>query len=36
MNGLNFPNFTLGRMHSAYVRGEALLAADRHACGSGG
>jgi len=31
VNGLNFPNFTLGGLHSAYVRGEALIAAHRYA-----
>ena len=29
-NGLNFNHFYLGGLHSAYVRGEALLAAHRH------
>lgn len=31
MNGLNFSHFYLGGLHSAYVRGEALLAARRPA-----
>ena len=31
MNGLNFPNFYLGGLHSAYVRGEAFIAAHRYA-----
>ena len=31
VNGLNFPNFNLGGLHSAYVRGEALIAAHRYA-----
>jgi tetratricopeptide (TPR) repeat protein len=31
VNGLNFPQFNLGGLHSAYVRGEAFLAAHRHA-----
>ena len=30
VNGLNFSHFYLGGLHSAYVRGEALLAARRH------
>jgi len=30
VNGLNFNHFHLGGLHSAYVRGEALLAAHRH------
>jgi len=30
VNGLNFAHFYLGGLHSAYVRGEALLAARRH------
>jgi tetratricopeptide (TPR) repeat protein/predicted Ser/Thr protein kinase len=30
-NGLNFNHFYLGGLHSAYVRGEALLAARRYA-----
>ena len=30
MNGLNFAHFYLGGLHSAYVRGEALLAAHRY------
>jgi eukaryotic-like serine/threonine-protein kinase len=30
-NGLNFNHFYLGGLHSAYVRGEALLAANRYA-----
>jgi tetratricopeptide (TPR) repeat protein len=30
-NGLNFNHFYLGGLHSAYVRGEALLAAHRYA-----
>jgi tetratricopeptide (TPR) repeat protein len=29
-NGLNFNNFYLGGLHSAYVRGEALVAAHRY------
>jgi tetratricopeptide (TPR) repeat protein len=31
VNGLNFPHFYLGGLHSAYVRGEALIAAHRYA-----
>jgi serine/threonine protein kinase/tetratricopeptide (TPR) repeat protein len=31
VNGLNFPQFTLGGLHSAYVRGEAFIAARRYA-----
>jgi len=31
VNGLNFPQFTLGGLHSAYVRGEAFVAANRYA-----
>ena len=31
MNGLNFNHFYLGGLHSAYVRGEALLAAHQYA-----
>ena len=31
MNGLNFNHFYLGGLHSAYVRGEALLAVHRYA-----
>jgi tetratricopeptide (TPR) repeat protein len=31
VNGLNFPQFNLGGLHSAYVRGEAFIAAHRHA-----
>ena len=31
VNGLNFGHFYLGGLHSAYVRGEALLAAHRYA-----
>ncbi len=31
VNGLNFPRFYLGGLHSAYVRGEAFLAAHRYA-----
>ena len=31
VNGLNFPLFNLGGLHSAYVRGEALIAAHRYA-----
>ena len=31
VNGLNFPNFYLGGLHSAYVRGEAFIAAHRYA-----
>ena len=30
-NGLNFNHFYLGGLHSAYVRGEALIAAQRYA-----
>jgi tetratricopeptide (TPR) repeat protein len=30
VNGLNFNQFYLGGLHSAYVRGQALLAAGRH------
>ena len=30
VNGLNFAHFYLGGLHSAYVRGEALLAAHRY------
>ena len=30
-NGLNFSHYYLGGLHSAYVRGEALLAAQRYA-----
>jgi tetratricopeptide (TPR) repeat protein len=30
VNGLNFSHFYLGGLHSAYVRGEALIAAHRH------
>jgi tetratricopeptide (TPR) repeat protein len=30
-NGLNFNRFYLGGMHSAYVRGQALMASQRHA-----
>ena len=30
VNGLNFNHFYLGGLHSAYVRGEALLAAHRY------
>ena len=30
VNGLNFQNAYLGGLHSAYVRGEALLAAHRY------
>lgn len=30
-NGLNFTSFYLGGLHSAYVRGEALIAARRYA-----
>jgi tetratricopeptide (TPR) repeat protein len=30
-NGLNFNHFYLGGLHSAYVRGEALIAAHRYA-----
>jgi tetratricopeptide (TPR) repeat protein len=29
-NGLNFPNRVLGGLHSAYVRGQALMAARNH------
>jgi eukaryotic-like serine/threonine-protein kinase len=31
VNGLNFNHFYLGGLHSAYVRGEALLAANQYA-----
>ena len=31
VNGLNFTQFYLGGLHSAYVRGEALIAAHRYA-----
>jgi tetratricopeptide (TPR) repeat protein len=31
VNGLNFNNFVLGGMHSAYVRGLALMESGRHA-----
>ena len=31
VNGLNFSQFYLGGLHSAYVRGEALVAAHRYA-----
>jgi tetratricopeptide (TPR) repeat protein len=31
VNGLNFPQFNLGGLHSAYVRGEAFIAAHRYA-----
>jgi serine/threonine protein kinase/tetratricopeptide (TPR) repeat protein len=31
VNGLNFPHFNLGGLHSAYFRGEALIAARRYA-----
>ena len=31
VNGLNFNHFYLGGLHSAYVRGEALIAAHRYA-----
>jgi eukaryotic-like serine/threonine-protein kinase len=31
VNGLNFGHFFLGGLHSAYVRGEALIAAHRYA-----
>ena len=31
MNGLNFSHFYLGGLHPAYVRGEALLAAQQYA-----
>ena len=31
VNGLNFSHFYLGGLHSAYVRGEALVAAHRYA-----
>jgi tetratricopeptide (TPR) repeat protein len=31
VNGLNFPNFNLGGLHSAYVRGEAFIATHRYA-----
>jgi hypothetical protein len=30
VNGLNFSHFYLGGLHSAYVRGEAMLAAHRY------
>ena len=31
VNGLNFPNFTLGGLYSAYVRGEAFIGGGRYA-----
>jgi eukaryotic-like serine/threonine-protein kinase len=31
VNGLNFPQLNLGGLHSAYVRGEAFIAAHRYA-----
>jgi tetratricopeptide (TPR) repeat protein len=31
VNGLNFPYFNLGGLHSAYVRGEAFIASHRYA-----
>ena len=31
MNGLNFAHYYLGGLHSAYVRGEAFIAARRYA-----
>jgi len=31
VNGLNFPNFTVGSLHSAYVRGEAFIALRQYA-----
>jgi tetratricopeptide (TPR) repeat protein len=31
VNGLNFPQFNLGGLYSAYVRGEAFIAAHRYA-----
>ena len=31
VNGLNFPQFNLGGLYSAYVRGQALMAAGRNA-----
>ena len=34
INGLNFIHFYLGGLHSAYVRGEALMAAHRYAEGA--
>ena len=34
VNGLNFPHFYLGGLHSAYVRGAALIAAHRYAEGA--
>jgi tetratricopeptide (TPR) repeat protein len=34
VNGLNFSHFYLGGLHSAYVRGEALIAAHRYAEGA--
>jgi tetratricopeptide (TPR) repeat protein len=34
VNGLNFAHFYLGGLHSAYVRGQALLAAHRYAEGA--
>ena len=34
VNGLNFPHFYLGGLHSAYVRGTALIAAHRYAEGA--
>jgi len=30
VNGLNFTNYYLGGLHSAYVRGEAFVAAHRY------
>ena len=30
VNGLNYPLFTLGGLHSAYVRGEAFLVSHRY------
>jgi eukaryotic-like serine/threonine-protein kinase len=30
VNGINFVNFYLGSLHSAYVRGEALMALHRY------
>ena len=31
VNGLNFPQYNLGGLHSAYVRGEAFIASHRYA-----
>ena len=35
VNGLSFPHFNLGGLHSAYVRGEALMASHRYAEAAG-